>query len=323
MLRTFDELGYRQEQRFHFELGLLKLVHLRRLLPIEEVLSQFPVGGGSGQVRGTTAKAVGAPATPAKGVAGTAAVRAVEASAALADTKPAFSPFEQDKNRRRFEEKAPVTAYREQPVPIAAPMPVPAAVPVPISMATPDKMVLTEGDAVGAKLIEVGDLAELGNPGNPGNHGAAEQPVAEAQNESAEDLRRSQSHSAEGLQKASVDALIKANNQDTAADALGDAEWVVAGGEVRVQTELSKTMLPMVINAEAEKLIKAALRDAGAGALKLVLLPGVKSATAAKKPKAAKAGSAQAMAMEHPIVQRAQTLFNAEIQSVIDLRDND
>ena len=51
MLRTFDELGYRQEQRFHFELGLLKLVHLRRLLPIEEVLSQLPIGGGSGQAR--------------------------------------------------------------------------------------------------------------------------------------------------------------------------------------------------------------------------------------------------------------------------------
>src|ERR1700720_2073445 len=50
MLRTFDELGYRQEQRFHFELGLLKLVHLRRLLPVEEVLSQVPAGG-SGQAR--------------------------------------------------------------------------------------------------------------------------------------------------------------------------------------------------------------------------------------------------------------------------------
>ena len=49
MLRTFDELGYRQEQRFHFELGLLKLVHLRRLLPFEEVLSQFPTSGGTGQ----------------------------------------------------------------------------------------------------------------------------------------------------------------------------------------------------------------------------------------------------------------------------------
>ena len=29
---------------------------------------------------------------------------------------------------------------------------------------------------------------------------------------------------------------------------LRDAEWTVDGGEVRVQTELSKTMLPMVVN---------------------------------------------------------------------------
>jgi DNA polymerase-3 subunit gamma/tau len=41
MLRTFDELGYRQEQRFHLELGLLKLVHMQRLLPIEDLLSQL------------------------------------------------------------------------------------------------------------------------------------------------------------------------------------------------------------------------------------------------------------------------------------------
>ena len=41
VLRTFDELGYRQEQRFHLELGLLKLVHVQRLVPIEELLSQL------------------------------------------------------------------------------------------------------------------------------------------------------------------------------------------------------------------------------------------------------------------------------------------
>ena len=40
MLRTFDELGYRQEQRFHLELGILKLVHAQRILPLEQVLSQ-------------------------------------------------------------------------------------------------------------------------------------------------------------------------------------------------------------------------------------------------------------------------------------------
>lgn len=39
MLRTHNELGYRQEQRFHLELGLLKMVHAQRLLPLEQLLS--------------------------------------------------------------------------------------------------------------------------------------------------------------------------------------------------------------------------------------------------------------------------------------------
>src|SRR6476469_2346985 len=38
MLRTHAELGYRQEQSFHLELGLLKMAHAHRLLPIEELL---------------------------------------------------------------------------------------------------------------------------------------------------------------------------------------------------------------------------------------------------------------------------------------------
>ncbi len=40
MLRTHGELGYRQEQRFHLELGLLKMAHAQRLLPIEQLLSE-------------------------------------------------------------------------------------------------------------------------------------------------------------------------------------------------------------------------------------------------------------------------------------------
>jgi DNA polymerase III subunit gamma/tau len=39
MLRTHAELGYRQEQRFHLELGLLKMAHAARLLPLEQLLS--------------------------------------------------------------------------------------------------------------------------------------------------------------------------------------------------------------------------------------------------------------------------------------------
>jgi DNA polymerase III subunit gamma/tau len=332
MLRTFDELGYRQEQRFHFELGLLKLVHLRRLLPIEEVLSQFPVGGGPKQGPGVaTARSGSAPVvTSPRSPVNTGATARVLESNADVSAKPAFSPFEKDQSRRRFEEKtvvaAPIAAPVSitVPVPVAAPMPVPAAVAVPVSLATPVEMVLTDGDAKGAALVQAGDLAEAVAVPAVVAVMVAEPEVElfKVEDKGAPDLQPSSLHSAEALQKAAVDALSAAKNQDTPADALADAEWTVADGEIRVQTELSKTMLPMVINAEAEKLVKAALREAGAGALKLVLLPGVKSA-APKKPRAARTGSAQAKAMEHPIVQRAQTLFNAEIRTVIDLRDND
>jgi DNA polymerase-3 subunit gamma/tau len=328
MLKTFDELGYRQEQRFHFELGLLKLVHLRRLLPIEAVLSQFPVVGGARPGPGVaTAKTVSAPAAapPRNPVSGGATARVLETSTTVASARPAFSPFEKDQSRNRFDEKAvvatpiviPVAPIAAPVVPIAAPMPVPVAVPMPVSIATPAEMVLTDGDAKGAALVELGDLAET----------AVATLHAVAQEESAEngrsDMQLDALHSAEELQRVAVDALLAAKNQATPADALGDADWTVTETEVRVQTELSKTMLPLVINPEVEKLVKAALRDSGAGALKLVLLPGVKSAANAKKPRAAKSGSVQAKAMEHPIVQRAQTLFNAEIRNVIDLRDND
>src|SRR6201997_1236975 len=44
VLRTFDDLNFRQEQRFHLELGLLKLIHAQRLLPLEELLSGVAAG---------------------------------------------------------------------------------------------------------------------------------------------------------------------------------------------------------------------------------------------------------------------------------------
>ncbi len=47
MLRTHGELGYKQEQRFHLELGLLKLVHAQRLLPLEQLLSDAAPSAGA------------------------------------------------------------------------------------------------------------------------------------------------------------------------------------------------------------------------------------------------------------------------------------
>src|SRR6267378_7738234 len=50
MLRTHGELGYKQEQRFHLELGLLRMAHAQRLLPIEQLLSEVAASpAGSAQ----------------------------------------------------------------------------------------------------------------------------------------------------------------------------------------------------------------------------------------------------------------------------------
>ena len=52
MLRTHGELGYRQEQRFHLELGLLKMAHAQRLLPIEQLLSEAVAPGAGSRISG-------------------------------------------------------------------------------------------------------------------------------------------------------------------------------------------------------------------------------------------------------------------------------
>jgi DNA polymerase III subunit gamma/tau len=282
MLRTFDELGYRQEQRFHFELGLLKLVHLRRLLPVEELLSQFPAGRTSGAAVGSGGAGS---RSSAPAVASSVAAPAVTA-------KPSFSPFEQSK--KRFDEPVAQAAVKVTDsvgltiAALAAPVPVMPPPPVPV----------VELPKPVAPVAEVTKPVEAAGAG---------------------------SQDAAALQKAVVEALQGAGKQGTAADAFDDAEWTVEGGELRVQMQVSKAMLPMVVNPEAEKIARAALRESGAGALKLVLLPGSGAAAVAvaKKPRAAKVGSAEDLAAKHPVVQEAQRLFNAEIRNVIDLRDSE
>jgi len=101
-----------------------------------------------------------------------------------------------------------------------------------------------------------------------------------------------------------------------------DAAWTIVSNEARVQTELSKMMLPVVMNQEAEKIARAALHTAGI--LTLTLLTGTASHDAkSKKVRPARSGSVEAKAREHPLVQQAQKLFAAEIQTVFDLRESD
>jgi DNA polymerase III subunit gamma/tau len=93
MLRTFDELGYRQEQRFHLELGVLKLVHAQRILPLEQILSQGEMqkpGEGKTTESLRSASTRTAPASPAAAAPGGPAPR-----------QPSqVSPFDADRARK-------------------------------------------------------------------------------------------------------------------------------------------------------------------------------------------------------------------------------
>ncbi len=216
MLRTFDELGHRQEQRFHFELGLLKLVHLRRLLPVEELLSRFPADTASAGSSGA-----GRPGGSGS-VAGRSSTSTPSTAPAAVASKPVFSPFEQ--SRKRFDEPTPQAAVKvAAPVAVAVPA-TPVAVKVQV-METP-KPVAPLSEAVEAAPVVLASVAA--------EQQEADQPATE-------------------LQKAVVEALQAAGKQQTAADTFDDAEWTIADGELRVQMQVSKAMLPMIVNADAEK----------------------------------------------------------------------
>ena len=344
MLHTFDELGYRQEQRFHFELGLLKLVHLRRLLPIEEALSQLPSGNSTRPASATTPHTAATPSPTATHRPAQAAPPAAKAAQPAEPARPAFSPFEQDKSRHRPEMSAPISisaAAASRPIAVASTRttatPIaetrgatavslaPAAVPV-----TPAARPTIE--ALPKSLPEPVSFFQS-TPLTAPSHSEAtikQQPEialpsptleANAQPTPAEAVASPlPSDAATEAQRVVVEALTAAR-QSSAADAMADASWILDDNEARVQTELSKTMLPVVMNQDAEKIARAALRDAGI--LSLTLLTGTAATTSTKKSRPARSGSVQAKALQHPLVQQAQKLFNAEIQTVIDLRESE
>ena len=87
-------------------------------------------------------------------------------------------------------------------------------------------------------------------------------------------------------------------------------------------------MLGLTMNAEAEKIVKSAAREAGYcgrgfGRLRGNGSRGIRQRGAAPPPakRPATAGSLQAEALAHPLVKQALELFNGEVRSVLDLRE--
>ena len=289
VLRTFDDLNYRQEQRFHLELGLLKLIHAQRLLPIEELLS----GVASGAIRGAAPSSaasisapratvgVSRPAGAQVSAPGVSAGRETAGWSAGADAKQ-NAAFAQDagiaaSSAARASAKSSGSAVRE-----AAPFAAVAS--------------QTAGYASSATPTE-GALAK------------APEPAAAAGDEL----------SIEHVREAVVAALATAGHS-SAAELLGAGEWKLDGASVRVAVPgMGKKMLTLTVNAAAEKIIRQELQRLGAPA-RFLVVAGAGAVPTVVAPPVAPAGSVQEAALAHPLVKRAQEIFKAEVLSVIDLR---
>ena len=106
MLRTHGDVSYKSEQRFHLELGILKMVHAQRLLPLEQLLS----GAASAQPSPSASRPAQAPA--ARPASAPAASRpSAPSGSPFTENRPSRpSPFEVDRQRKSREEmSAPAT----------------------------------------------------------------------------------------------------------------------------------------------------------------------------------------------------------------------
>ena len=289
VLRTFDDLNYRQEQRFHLELGLLKLIHAQRLLPLEQLLS----GTASGAIRGS------APAPSARATSASPAHTAQAASTAAA-AAPSLSPFSNTSGAwnagPRMESSARPTAsmsnVSEMPRPAASakldlapePQPIRAATPFPAAAST----------AAGfAETITEGSLAKA--------------PQTES------------TPTTDSLRQAVVSALAAAGHA-SASQLLGAGAWTLDGAGLRIEVAaMGKKMLSLTVNAAAEKIIRQELQMLGAPT-RFLIVPGAANGATTATISAPLAGSVQEAALAHPLVQRAKEIFKAEVRSVVDLR---
>jgi DNA polymerase-3 subunit gamma/tau len=307
MLRTHGELGYKQEQRFHLELGLLKMAHAQRLLPIEQLLSEVAASSSPAGSAGNMPKPFARPSIVATGSGGAGEVRRTEA---VTPSRPNHvSPFAADSARKgspRQEATADSVAAGSRAVASAS---TPARV---IMGAAAPALEESKTDIQLAPRPEVQAATEvLPSPVRapaPATPSAAAAPI-------------------EKLQAAVLQALMD-GNQRILVSMLEAGEWSVEGNELVIRVSESPTVIDMSLSADARRLAIASASGVLGRAVKLRIVPGATVAPKAVKRNgtsmASSAGSGaggRSRAEQDSVVRRLQEKFGAEIRTVIDYRE--
>ena len=298
MLRAHSELGYKQEQRFHLELGLLKMAHAQKLLPIEQLLSEVSVAAGGGPQK--------SPARPS--IVGT------QPSAGKPTEQPGrtnyVSPFAADSARKG-------TPRQEDSISNAG-APGPRIVaqgshsePVIMGSAAPAAALQRDPDAV----LTQRDLVE----DKPSGQAPA------VQVESRQAIKDQDPQDQLEKVRAAVLQALSESGQNFLISLLSGGEWSVRGNELVIEIAESQTVLDMSLGNDARRLVIASASGVLGRAVKLRVIPG---ATVASQPPRRNGGpppssgvGGRGRAEQDPIVRRMQEKFGAEIRTVIDYRE--
>jgi DNA polymerase III subunit gamma/tau len=292
MLRTHSDLGYKQEQRFHLELGLLKLVHAQRLLPLEELLSgelgKTSATGSEPRERSASARPAVTPVVRPSVPSSPRELQPQSSPAASPFTRP--SPFEADR-KRKGEPKAEAQDLVQE----GAPVPMPTS-----SAQAPAE--ISDGNSSAATETGVATAIALEPEPSP-------QPASnEFSVEAARDV---------------VLAALEDAGQQMLAHNLEEAEWSLRGIEVCVTLAMSQVLIDVALGPEPKRVIQAALNKATGKPLKFKMVSGGMQAVSkpASAPRPTNGAVARSRAVADPIVQRMQEKFGAEIRTVIDHKD--
>jgi DNA polymerase III subunit gamma/tau len=318
MLRTHGELGYKQEQRFHLELGLLKMTHAQRILPIEQLLSDVAAAsspsGGAGSAR-TPARPSIVLSTPASG--GAFDNRRTEA---VSPARPNHvSPFAADSARK----SPPRQDSSADPMSTSGPRMVPAA-------SSPARVIM--GSAAPANLSENAPDPQISSPSEPQRETPATSP-SEPQLEVAPQLPRSavppttiSAAPIDRLRKAVLQALMD-GNQRILFSMLDAGEWTVEGNEVVIKVSESQTVVDMSLGTDSRRLAVASASGILGRAVRLKIVAGSQVTADDDKRNGAKPSGTNSgiggrgRAEQDAVVRRLQEKFGAEIRTVIDYKE--
>jgi DNA polymerase-3 subunit gamma/tau len=299
MLRTHGELGYKQEQRFHLELGLLKMAHAQRLLPIEQLLSEVAgssVPGGAGNRRTSARPSIVAPNSGEgrRSEVG-APARPNHVSPFAADTARKGGPRQESAGDSFSGDGPRIVASGGMPARVI----MGSSAPADLSESPPDLQLSSRTDAQAPPQISPAPLVSSAASGVP----------------------------SERLQSAVLQALAD-GNQRILVSMLEAGEWSVEGSEVVIKVSESQTVVDMSLSADARRLAIASASGILGRAVRLKIVSGAPVVSTAGKRNGAGSANTTASgpggrsrAEQDSVVRRLKEKFGAEIRTVIDYKE--